>query len=86
MSLNHIEYFKEYEGGTPISDSERLGAIRGTELEGDLKSIALEKARHGFWPDVPRPKPHPFIGGTQIEFLDDERFPIPHEALYYAKY
>lgn len=85
MKLDHIEYFTEREGAAPISDRERLGEIHATELERELKTLALEKAKHGTWCDVPRPRPHPFIGGTQIEFVDDAEHPIPYGGLYYAK-
>ena len=86
MKMNHIEYFAEYEGATPISDSKRLAAIRATTLERELETLALERARHGFWaPGLRLPRPHPFIGGTQIEFIDDEQHHIPHGALYFVK-
>jgi hypothetical protein len=84
MNFNRAEYFTQYEGGTPISDSGQLDIIRTAGLEKDLGAIALEKANHGFWYDVPRPRPHPFVGGTQIEFLDDERLPALSGALYFA--
>jgi hypothetical protein len=74
MSVNRAEYFTQYEGRAPISDNTRVDEIRASGLEGELSTIALEKAKHGFWLDVPRPKPHPFIGGTHVEFLD-ERMP-----------
>jgi hypothetical protein len=85
MNVNRTEYFTQYAGGTPISDNTRVDAIRASGLEGELNTIALEKAKHGFWLDVPRPKPHPFIGGTQTEFLDDEWLPALSAALYYAR-
>lgn len=84
LNPGHTEYFTEYEGGTPISDSECLTAIRATGLERDLGAIALEKAKDGIWFDVPRPRPHPFVGGTRIEFLDDEWLPALSGALYSA--
>ena len=84
MNLNRAEYFAQYEGGTPISDSAQLEIIRMVGLEKDLGAIALEKAKHGFWCDVPRPRPHPFVGGTRIEFLDDEWLPALSGALYFA--
>jgi hypothetical protein len=83
-SINRTEYFTQYEEGVPISDSAQLGKIRASGLEKELSSIALEKAKHGSWVDVPHPKPRPFVGGTQIEFLDDEWLPALSVALYYA--
>jgi len=85
MSLNHTEYFSEYQGGIPISDGTRLGAIRATSLEKALISLSLERAGHGSWVDVPRPRPRPFVGGTQTEFLDNEWLPALSGALYYAR-
>lgn len=84
MSVHQTQYFAHYEGGMPISDNARLSTIRKTGLEEELSTLALKKAIHGFWVDIPRPKPHPFIGGTQIEFLDDEWLPVPPSAAYYA--
>jgi len=83
-NFNRAEYFTQYEGGTAISDSAQLDIIRTAGLEEDLSAIALEKAKHGFWCDVPRPRPHPFIGGTQIEFLDDEWIPSMSTPMYFA--
>jgi hypothetical protein len=84
MSVNQTQYFALYEGGAPISDNAQLSTIRKTGLEEELNTLALEKARHGYWVDLPGPKPHPFVGETQIEFLDDEWLPAPLAAAYYA--
>lgn len=86
MNLNRAEYFAQYEGGIPISDSAQLEIVRATGLEKELSALALEEAGHGFWCDVPRPRPHPFVGGTRIEFLDDEWLPALSGALYFASY
>jgi hypothetical protein len=85
MNLNRIDYFSHYEGATPISNETRLETIRATGLEKELTSLSLERARHGSWVDVPRPKPQPLIGGTKTEFLDDEWLPADSGALYYAR-
>jgi len=85
MGLNRTEYFAQYEGGIPISDDARLGVTRATGLEKELTTLALERARHGSWVDVPRPRPRPFIGGTQVQFLDDEWLPALSGAGYYAR-
>ena len=85
MSLNRTEYFAQYEGSTPISDKTRFETIRATGLEKPLTTLGLERAGGGSWVDVPRPKPHPLVGGTNIEFLDDEWFPALSGALYYAR-
>jgi len=84
MNFNRAEYFAQYAGGIPISDRAQLEIIRATGLEKDLSAIALENAKDGFWMDVPRPRPHPFVGGTEIEFLDDEWLPALSGALYFA--
>lgn len=84
MNLNRTEFFAQYEGGVPISNSTSLETIRASGLEKELSTLALERARHGYWFDLPRPKPRPFTGGTQIEFLDDEWLPALTVAMYYA--
>jgi hypothetical protein len=77
MSLGRTEYFTQYDfGGTPSLDTELLNAIRVSGLEKQLDALAMQKAAHGHWVDVPRPRPNPFVGGTQIEFLDDEWLPV----------
>ena len=86
MSLNRTEYFEQYEGGMPISDDTRLGTIRASSLEKELTTLGLERAKHGSWVDVPRPNPHPFIGGTDTEFLDDEWLPALSGVGYYARH
>jgi len=84
MRFSHAEYFSLYEGGTPISESTQLDLIRAAGLEKELGAIALEKAKQGVWLDVPRPRPHPFVGGTQIEFLDDEWLAAMSGVMYFA--
>ena len=84
-TLNHTEYFSQYEGGTAISDENQLKAIRASGLDKDLTTFALKRAKHGFWPDLPRPRPHPFIGGAQVQLLDDEWLPGPSAPLYYTR-
>jgi hypothetical protein len=85
MSVNRTEYFTQYEGGAAISDNARLDAIRASGLEKELNNLALEKARHGFWFDLPRPKPHPFVGGTHVEFLDDEWIPSAWTPAFHTR-
>jgi hypothetical protein len=85
ISLNRTEYFGQYEDGTPISNNVRLSTIRTIGLERELDALALEKARDGFWVDLPRPKPQPFLGGTQVVFLDDEWLPVPSHPSYYTR-
>ena len=75
LRTDSVEYFSQYDGGTAISDSDRLSAIRASGLQKQLETLALEEAPHGMWTDVPRPAPKPFIGSTQIQFYDDEWLP-----------
>lgn len=81
MAVSRTEFFDQYDGGVPITDSERLTEIRDSGLESRLGALALQEAAHGRWLDVPRPRPKPFLGGAKIEFFDDEWLPrIP--AIY----
>ena len=84
ISLNKTQYFETYEGGEPVSDTERLKAITASGLQNELSTLALSQAQHGVWVDVPHPIPRPFIGGAQVEFLDDEWLPVPPSPMYYA--
>jgi hypothetical protein len=77
MKVESARYFTHYEGDEQILDPERLNAIRASGLEKELDNLALGKAAHGHWLDVPRPMPNPFVGGAQIQFLDDEWLPSP---------
>jgi hypothetical protein len=74
-AASHTEFFVQYDGGMPISDSERLAEIRESGLEKQLESLALQEAAHGFWLDLPRPRPKPFVGSAHVEFFDDEWLP-----------
>lgn len=71
-AVGRVQYFSQYDGGSPISDTVKLEAIRASGLENQLESVALERAAHGFWVEVPRPRPKPFVGGVDIELFDDE--------------
>jgi len=84
-TLNRIEYFAQYDGGTAISNIEQTNAIRASGLDKQLSAPALDRAAHGAWTDVPRPRPHPFAGGMQVQFLDDEWLPSLSGGLYYAR-
>ena len=84
MSVHTTEYFTTYEDDSKLSDPKRLTAIRASGLEQKLNSFALEKAARGFWTDVPHPSPHPFVGGTKVEFFDGEKPPTPEAPLYCA--
>ncbi|MFZ0636881.1 MAG: hypothetical protein WA755_00370 [Candidatus Acidiferrales bacterium] len=85
MSVDRTQYFTEYDaGGAPVSETERLKVIRASGLENQLNNLALHRAMHGAWVDVPRPKPRPFVGRTTVEFLDDEWLPMLHAPIYSA--
>jgi len=79
MRLTRMQYFSQYDGGEAISDSDRLNAIHASGLEIQLGNLALRRATHASWLDVPRPRPKPFVGGIAIEFFDDEWVPIVPE-------
>ena len=76
LRIQQIQYFSGYEDATPISDAQRLSEVRVCGLEKLLSDVALQKAAQGTWVDVPRPKPHPFIGGTKVDFFDNEWLPV----------
>jgi hypothetical protein len=84
MRVDRIEYFTQYENGRRVSETEHLTSIRAHGLEQDLSALALRQAVDGLWVDVPRPRPRPFIGATQIEFFDDEWLPTLGRPWYCA--
>jgi hypothetical protein len=84
MSVSGTHYFSKYDGDEQISDSGQLKSIRASGLEKQLDDLALQRTAKGFWLDVPRPRPHPFVGGAQVEFLDDEWLPTPNAPMFYA--
>lgn len=78
------QFFSDYAGGTPITDPERLKSIRSSGLGQRLESLASERTAHGVWVDIPHPTPKPFVGGTKVEFFDDEWLPTPRSPIYCA--
>jgi hypothetical protein len=83
MQVDRTEYFTQYEGGR-VLDLNLFNSFRDRGLQQRLAAIALQKAAHGNWVDVPRPKPRPFVGGVVIEFFDDEWLPTLDAPLYCA--
>lgn len=75
INVDRTEYFTQYEEGERFSDIERLRVIRASTLEQKLAAGALEKAEHGYWVDLPGPRPHPFTGTVPVVFYDDEWLP-----------
>lgn len=75
LTVGRIRYFAAYEGGMPISESERLDAFRTGGSEIELSKLALQRATHSYWFERPRAKPNPFVGGIGMEFFDDEWLP-----------
>ena len=84
LMVSRVQYFSQYDGASPILDAPKLEAIRASGLENQVKTVALERAGHGFWVDVPRPRPKPFVGGVDIELFDDEWLPV-WPVLYFAR-
>ena len=84
MRIERIEYFTQYENGGRVLQTERLRSIRARGLEQKLTAVALQNAAHGFWVDVPRPRPRPFIGAAAVEFFDDEWVPTRSAPSYCA--
>jgi hypothetical protein len=82
MQVNRIDYFRRYDSSVPISDLDASNAARVSGLEKLLSEGALRRAGNGFWLDVPRPRPNPFVGGVHVEFLDDEW--LPTELVMYC--
>ena len=75
MRIQRTDYFTAYDDASKVLDTKSQTVVRTNGLEQKLVSIALEQAAHGFWIDVPRPKPHPFVGGVGVEFFDDGWIP-----------
>jgi hypothetical protein len=84
MRVERTEYFKQYENGKRVFDTEYLRSIRASGLEQKLTAVALQKAAHGYWVDVPRPRPRPFTGAAKVEFFDDEWLPSLGAPIYCA--
>ena len=75
MRVDRTDYFTQYEKGKRVLDGDRLNSIRAGGLEQKLTAVALQKSAHGFWTDVPRPRPRPFIGAAAVDLFDDEWLP-----------
>lgn len=75
IRVAQARYYSGYDDRGLISDVQTLNGIRGSSLEKQITELALEKAAHGYWIDIPRPRPHPFVGGTRVQFFDDEWLP-----------
>ena len=57
MRIQRTDYFTAYDDASKVLDTKSLTVVRTSGLEQKLVSIALDEAAHGFWTDVPRPKP-----------------------------
>ncbi len=82
--LHHVRYFANYEGADEISGAARHKAIRDSGLEKRLIDLAMAEVAKGSWVDVPRPRPHPFVGGSKLVFFDDEWLPTVKGAAFCA--
>jgi len=71
-----VKYYADYENRTSIDPNSPLfRKIDDIGLEKDLSTLALDSARHGFWAELPRPVPSPFVGGAIVTFYDDPWLP-----------
>jgi hypothetical protein len=84
LEVDHVQYFRDYAGEEEIDNPELFKSLLSSGLEKKLVLVALDRARHGSWLDIPRPKPQPFVGGTEVEFLDDEWLPLFKRPMYCA--
>jgi hypothetical protein len=84
MKVAKVRYFEKYDDQRSVVDGDRLALIRANGLEVELTRLALERAEHGSWLDVPNPRPNPFNGAARLEFLDDEWLPVFESPMYCA--
>jgi len=76
MQIQKIIYFGSYDDQKDrIADGVKLENIRVMGLEQAVRDAALLRAAKGYWVDLPRPRPKPFLGGTWVELFDDEWLP-----------
>ena len=83
IRFERVEYFPDYDSKRRVLNFAQLGSIRASGLEQRLADLAVQKAAHGAWVDVPHPRPRPFVGATKVEFFDDEWLPA-NPPLYCA--
>jgi hypothetical protein len=85
MEIASVRYYRKYDpSGSRVRDLKTLERIRSSGLEEELKALALRQAEHGSWPDVPQPRPNPFVGGATAVFYDDGWLPAPPYPLFTA--
>jgi hypothetical protein len=83
MKVARVQVYDKYDSEeAQIRDPLRRELIRLSGLDDDLSRIALQRAAQGFWFDLPRPRPDPFVGGTELEFFDDGWLWSPDRPLF----
>jgi hypothetical protein len=73
LTAGRTLYFTQYDDSAPLSDGERLKAIRVIGLENELGQLALQQALHGSW--VEHPRQRPIVARAKVVFFDDEWLP-----------
>lgn len=84
LSVSRVQFFKQYSDDDEITTSKDLGRIQSSGLVKQLDALALQRAMHGAWVDLPRPRPSPFTGGARVEFFDDEWLPVASAPIYFV--
>jgi hypothetical protein len=77
LDVKRVKYFVSYDNkNDELTDTKTLEEIRASGLEQRLKDEAIPRAARGYWIDLPKPRPKPFLGGTWVELFDDEWLPV----------